>query len=194
MPQVLVTLVVPSAHLIVDPDNAINSAPGPSKSKVTNLTIGKRKAPTQKSSRHVVQKTDHTVHTMTQAVHTSEDSNDDDNSDDDSDHMPVPSGRPSQPTSTHGKSTNIEASEDVVDEQEYVSLKAMADTDHEVSITSSSTSKIIHFTHLILRQFTESQRLMPLLMFAYFSDVIKSTRIQILQRSRMDIGASFACK
>ena len=38
--------VRPSNH-VVDPDNAMNSAAGPSKSKVTNLTIGKRKAPTQ---------------------------------------------------------------------------------------------------------------------------------------------------
>jgi hypothetical protein len=188
------------SNRVVDPDNAMNSAPGPSKSKVT---IGKRKAPsTQKSSRRVVQKTDYMVHTTT--VHTSEDSNDDaiddnsDNSDDDRDsdpgHMPSGPCRPSQPT--HGKSTNIEAtrSENVNSEQEYASLKAMADADHEVSITSSSTSKITQFTHLILRQSTESQKLMPLLMFAQSSVVIKSIRIQIPQRSRMDIGASFACK
>ena len=114
--------------------------------------------------------------------HTSEDSNDDNS--DGEDHTP------SQPT--HGELTDIEASEDAVSEQEYALLKAMADADHKVSATS--TSKIIHFTHLILRQSTQSQRVIPLLMFAQSSDGIKSTGIQILQRSRMDTGASFACK
>ena len=94
------------SNCVVDPDNAMNSAPGPSKSKVINLTIGKQKAPiTQKPSCHVVQKTGHMDHTMTVQT-TSEDSNDDNNSGDDLDHMPVPSGHPSQPTSMHGKSTD----------------------------------------------------------------------------------------
>ena len=162
------------SNCIVDPDNAMNSAPGRSSTR-NKVVAGKWKAPTQISSHCIVQKTDH-------MVHTSEDSND--NNSDGEDHMP------SQPM--HGESTDIEASEDAVSEQEYTLLKAMADADHKVSATS--TSKIIHFTHLILRQSTQSRRVMPLLMFAQSSDGIKSTGIHILQRSRMDTGASFACK
>jgi hypothetical protein len=64
---------------------------------------------------------------------------------------------PSQPMHdelTDIEATNIEASKGAVSEQEYALLKAMADADHEVRATS--TSKIIHFTHLILRQSTQS--------------------------------------
>ena len=123
------------SNCIVDPDNVMNSAPGWSSTK-NKVVAGKRKAPTQIFSCHVVQKTDHMVH-----WHTSEDSNNDNS-----------------------------------------------------KVSTTSTSKNIYFTHLILRQFTQSRTVMPLLMFAQSSDRIKSTGIQILQRSRMDTGASFACK
>ena len=122
------------SNRVVDPDNAMNSAPGPSstKSKVVPgplAVTGKRKAPAQRSSRCVVQKTDHT----------SEDSDDNNSDVDTSDHIPSKSMHAS------GESTDIEAPSEnaaVVSEQEYALLKAMADADHEVSTTSSSTSKI----------------------------------------------------
>jgi hypothetical protein len=160
------------SNRVVDPDNAMNSAPVPS-SKKSKVVTGKRKASIQRSSsRCVVQK----------IVHLSGDS-DDDNSDGE-DHTP------SQPT--RAKSTDIKASEDAVSEQEYALLKAMADADHKVSATS--TLKIIYFTHISLRQSTQRPRAMPLLTFEQSSAGIKSTRIQILGKYRMDIGASFACK
>jgi len=55
-------------------------------------------------------------------------------------------------------------------------------------------SEIIYFTHISLRQSTQRPRAMPLLTFKQSSAGIKSTRIQILRKYRMDIGASFACK
>ena len=165
----------PSNH-VVDPDNTMNLAPGWSSTR-SKVVTGKWKASTQRSSRHVVQKTDHT----------SEESNDDNS--DGEDLMP---SQPMHGNLTDIEATDIEASKDAVSEQEYALLKAMADADHKVSTTS--TSKIIHFTHLVLRQSTQSQRVMPLLMFAQSSNRIKNTGIQILQRFRMDTGASFACK
>jgi hypothetical protein len=165
------------SNRVVDPDNAMNSAPVPSSTR-SKVVTGKRKASIQKSSsRRVVQK----------IVHLSGNS-DDDNSDGE-DHTP---SQPTRAKSTDIEATDIEASEDAVSEQEYALLKAMADADHKVSATS--TSKIIYFTHISLRQSTQRPRAMPLLTFEQSSAGIKSTRIQILGKYRMDIGASFACK
>jgi hypothetical protein len=166
------------SNCVVDPDNVINSAPVPSSTSTRSKVVtGKRKSSIQTSSRHVVQK----------IVHLSGDS--DDNDSDGEDHTP---SQPTRGKSTDIRATNIEASKDAVNEQEYALLKAMADADHKVRATS--TSKIIRFTHISLRQSTQSPRTMPLLTFKQSSTRIKSTRIQILGRYRMDIGASFACK
>jgi hypothetical protein len=65
-------------------------------------------------------------------VHLSGDSDDDDS--DGEDHTPF---QPTCGKSTNIEATNIKASEDAVNEQEYALLKAMADADHEVRATST---------------------------------------------------------
>ena len=117
----------PSNH-VVDPDNAMNSAAETSSTQ--KVGTGKRKAPIHKSARCVIQKT----------IHISGDSNDDRSG----------SEGPTSSPPAHGKATDVEEIEDAnaVSGQEYASLKAMADADHEVS--AASTSNIVHFTHVIM--------------------------------------------
>jgi hypothetical protein len=47
-----------------------------------------------------------------------------------------------------GESTDIEETKDVVSRQEYMSLKAMVEANHEVGAALAST--ITHFTDLVL--------------------------------------------
>ncbi|KAF8240608.1 hypothetical protein L208DRAFT_1231574 [Tricholoma matsutake] len=103
---------------VVDPDNVMNST----------SSTQKQKAPVRKSSCHVIQMT----------VHLSEDS-----CDDKSDGEDATTSRP-----MHGESTDVEETEDAVSGQEYMSLRAMAEADHEVSAAFAST--IVCINNLVM--------------------------------------------
>jgi hypothetical protein len=113
------------SNRVVDPDNAMNFA---TQSKVVT---GKRKAPNQtESPRRVIQKAIHTI---------AESGNPDKDNSDGEDHTPSRSMR--------GELTDI-AIEDAMSEQEYLSLKAMGDADHEVS-GSLTTNFITLLTYVL---------------------------------------------
>jgi hypothetical protein len=117
------------SNRVVDPDNAMNSAPRTS--SMRKHVTGKRKAPINGSvHRRVIQKT----------VCVSGDSGNDNSDADLEDPMTSRAKR--------GKSTDAEESEEdaVGARKEYESLMAMADADHKVSLVF--TSRIVHLTHL----------------------------------------------
>jgi len=97
------------SNRVVDSDNAMNSASGMSSTR-SRPVIAKQKAPVRDSPHRIAQKR----------------VGDESGSDDEA---PMPN-RPSC-----GESTNVEETENGVNDQEYASLKAMADADHEVSAT-----------------------------------------------------------
>jgi hypothetical protein len=92
------------------------------------------------------------------------------------------------------KSHETEDAVDMDEDEEYMSLKAMADADHKVSTLLIITCIVLIVIHPFLRQSIQSPRKTPLPTFASYSAGTKNTRTWILARSRMDTGASYVCK
>lgn len=97
----------------------------------STLSTQKQKAPVHKASRHVIQKT----------VHLSEDPcNDKSDGEDATTSWPM-----------RGESMDVEETKDAVSGQEYTSLKAMAEADHEVSTALASTIVCVNFDLVMSR-------------------------------------------